>query len=316
MYQDCMWRKNVDHFDVSQQTVHIYNRHCQHVVNLQQSANRIYYIMANPIPYPYYHLMNFILLFNIMLLATFTGLYRSYISVVPFTIALLIYMGLREVSCALADPFGKDSLDFPVPDFIRNCFDRCVSMVLAFQTSESRQLVLGQIDRAEDFEDDHLKRHCRSSLFGDHEGLKRGVAIVMKWTAESPFEDVAEDSRIKEKMEISMIPDAELPPPEVKVKTVSKEKFRKSVRRMREEEEEREHDLELRQRDLQVAIQEVDVKIDMLEKFDPRISEEVDRLERLHPIFRASTFSNVSSRRSRKLRASLGTLSDMSYGFV
>lgn len=283
MFQDCMWRKNADDFDVSQQTVHIYNRHCQHVVNLQAAANRIYYVMANPIPYAYYNLMNFILLFNIMLLATFTGLYRSYLTVIPFTIALLIYMGLREVSCALADPFGKDSLDFPVPDFIRNCFDRCVSLVLAFQSAESRDWLLKQVEQVDDFEDEHLKRYCKSSLFGETDNvIRRGYAIMMKWSAESPFEDSTEESRIKEKMEISMNPDAELPPEVHNV--VNPELKRKSIRRLRSLEDERVIELELKERDLEVQIHEVEVKIQMLEEADERIAQEARRQETLERI--------------------------------
>jgi len=136
LVQDCMWRKRADRPQdwQPQQTVHIFNRHCQYVVEMQRAAHRIGYTMANPIPFAYYHLANIILVFNIMLLSTFSALFRSYFSVLPFGIALLVYMGMREISTALADPFGRDSIDFPIPDFLRSCFDNTVSQLLAFQT--------------------------------------------------------------------------------------------------------------------------------------------------------------------------------------
>lgn len=146
------------------------------------------YTLANPIPFNYYHLMNLILIFNILMLATFSGLFRNYTTVFAFAIALLVYMGLREISTALADPFGQDPLDFPVPDFMRNCFDRAVSLLLGFTRPEARMRCLRQIAECEDIEDRSLIKRCRSELFGYDGGPAKGSAVQIKWTSRSCFE--------------------------------------------------------------------------------------------------------------------------------
>jgi len=217
MIQDCMWRKNNNANDVSQQTVHIYNRFVKHVVNMEKSCNQIGYTLGNPIPFSYYHLMNFILLFNIMLLSTFSALYKSYASVLPFGIALLVYMGLREVSCALAEPFGEDPVDFSVQYIIRNCFDRAVCMLLAFQRHDSRDWVLKQIANVEEIEERHLRRPCKPDVFADdpHAATRGPPAIHTKWTEESCFEDADEDIDLKRMFKFSLNPKG--PPEEYKV---------------------------------------------------------------------------------------------------
>lgn len=170
-----------------QQTVHIFNRHCTYVVELQRACHKIGYTMANPIPFAYYHLMNVILVFNIMLLATFSALYRSYFSALPFAVALLVYMGLREISCALADPFGRDSIDFPIPDFVRQCFDNTVAQLLAFQRPDVRERILASVENVEDFKDHHLRRTTKPGLFRADDEPMKGTATSIRWTDASVF---------------------------------------------------------------------------------------------------------------------------------
>jgi len=45
-------------------------------------------------------------------------LLQSWISPVPMFLVTLITTGVREVSCALANPFGDDEVDFPVQKYI------------------------------------------------------------------------------------------------------------------------------------------------------------------------------------------------------
>jgi hypothetical protein len=159
--------------------------------------------MANPIPFAYYHLMNVILVFNIMLLATFSGLFRSYASVFPFAVALLVYMGLREISTALADPFGRDSIDFPVPDFMRTCFDSAVCQLLAFSRADVRERILWQINRVEDFHDHHLRRSTKPSMFSADDEPMKGTATIIRWIGLGIFEDAKKDLDIVKKMKYS-----------------------------------------------------------------------------------------------------------------
>lgn len=187
---DCLWSRPADGTNRHQQSVHIYNRHSRHIMTMLKAAHRIGYMMALPIPFAYYHLMNLILALNILLLATFPALFRSYWTVLPFFVALLIYMGLREVSTALADPFNKDPVDFPIPAFISQTFDRAVCLMLSFLRPDARNRVLQQVLYCEDFTEDQLKRPMKTAYFSsDKRGIPKGVGIQCKWNYGSVFED-------------------------------------------------------------------------------------------------------------------------------
>jgi len=205
LVQDCMWRKRADRPQdwQPQQTVHIFNRHCQYVVEMQRAAHRIGYTMANPIPFAYYHLANIILVFNIMLLSTFSALFRSYFSVLPFGIALLVYMGMREISTALADPFGRDSIDFPIPDFLRSCFDNTVSQLLAFQRSDVRPNILGHIENVEEFTEKNIRRFAEPDLFADDDEPTKGTATTVQWPSKGVFEGAKPDADVSRRIKYS-----------------------------------------------------------------------------------------------------------------
>eukprot|EP00747_Dinoflagellata_sp_TGD_P144712 gnl/TRDRNA2_/TRDRNA2_176531_c0_seq2.p1 gnl/TRDRNA2_/TRDRNA2_176531_c0~~gnl/TRDRNA2_/TRDRNA2_176531_c0_seq2.p1 ORF type:complete len:439 (-),score=72.02 gnl/TRDRNA2_/TRDRNA2_176531_c0_seq2:722-2038(-) len=148
----------------SQQTVHIYNRHSAHIVKILKSANRIANLMGMPLPFVYFHLMNIILMFNIMVLATIPALMRTYITVVPFGIALMIYMGCREISSSLVDPFNEDPVDFPIQQFVNHTFDRTVSLLEGFMEEAVRERTVHAGRNCSEWEEDQLKRPIPLSI--------------------------------------------------------------------------------------------------------------------------------------------------------
>ena len=83
-------------------------------------------LLAMPVPYPYYHLMNVILCCTFGILVFVFSFFKSYLTSIPFLIMLVIYIGLREVSVGLADPFGEDFVDFPLAAFLLLLF--CVPL--------------------------------------------------------------------------------------------------------------------------------------------------------------------------------------------
>merc|ERR1739848_532622 len=95
----------------SQRIAHVHNRLDRNLVTMIHSYQAIGHIMALPIPFPYYHLMNIVLLFNFIILALIFANFKTWVTIFPFMTALLVFMGLREVSTALADPFGQDAVD-------------------------------------------------------------------------------------------------------------------------------------------------------------------------------------------------------------
>merc|ERR1719217_1343477 len=97
-------------------------------------------ILAMPIPFAYYHLMNIILVLNFLLLVIIPALFiQSYTTVVPLALALIVYMGLREVSAATSDPFGRDAVDLPVHQILDHTFDQSITLLEAFSSKRSHE---------------------------------------------------------------------------------------------------------------------------------------------------------------------------------
>merc|ERR1719379_1289365 len=98
-------------------------------------------------------------------------------------------MGLREISTSLADPFGRDWVDFPIPDYMRCSFDNTVSMLLSFMRADVRENVLKQIENAEEFNERNLRRFCDPGLFAaDEDEPMKGAATVIRWPVKSLFD--------------------------------------------------------------------------------------------------------------------------------
>lgn len=123
---DCMWLER------SQKIAHIHNRLDKAIMTSLKASRKITQIMALPIPFAYWHLMNLVFVMNFLLLSGLMASFATWLTIVPYSFALLIFMGLREVSNALADPFGQDTVDFPITSFLDHTFDQCVCLLQAF----------------------------------------------------------------------------------------------------------------------------------------------------------------------------------------
>lgn len=126
LHQECFWQPRSCHIG------HIHNRLNAHALGMLTSCNRISNLLANPIPYPYYQLMNFILLFNFLVIAFGLATVKSWFTTVPFMFAVVAYMGLREVSIDLSEPFDDREADLPVHLFLDHVFDHSVGLLEAF----------------------------------------------------------------------------------------------------------------------------------------------------------------------------------------
>merc|ERR1719188_2487923 len=80
-------------------------------------------MMELPVPYQYFHLLNMMVVVNLMLWAYAMGISTSVWAPILFIFAEIIFMGMLELASQLADPFGEDEVDFPVKywtlDFLR-----------------------------------------------------------------------------------------------------------------------------------------------------------------------------------------------------
>lgn len=118
--------------------------------------------MALPIPFAYWHLMNLVFALNFLLLSIVMASFRTWLTIAPYGMALLIFMGLREVANALADPFGSDSVDFPLVQFLDYTFDHSVCLLEAFSHPDAYRWVKTAVQDSTPFGDGHLRRNIQA----------------------------------------------------------------------------------------------------------------------------------------------------------
>eukprot|EP00747_Dinoflagellata_sp_TGD_P059554 gnl/TRDRNA2_/TRDRNA2_151623_c0_seq1.p1 gnl/TRDRNA2_/TRDRNA2_151623_c0~~gnl/TRDRNA2_/TRDRNA2_151623_c0_seq1.p1 ORF type:complete len:448 (-),score=50.93 gnl/TRDRNA2_/TRDRNA2_151623_c0_seq1:148-1491(-) len=70
--------------------------------------------MAAPLPYQYFHLLNVMILVNLVLWAYGMGVTESWAGPLVYFFSELIFMGLMELAGQFSDPFGTDATDFPL----------------------------------------------------------------------------------------------------------------------------------------------------------------------------------------------------------
>jgi predicted membrane chloride channel (bestrophin family) len=88
------------------------------VLRIRRSIAFINNTLAMPIPLAYFHMLNLIMYVNYTLMAfCFTQIETRLSSIFMLTV-LVVFTGLREMSAALSNPFGKDDLDFPVKQYM------------------------------------------------------------------------------------------------------------------------------------------------------------------------------------------------------
>jgi len=84
--------------------------HCSEMVNM----------LAQPVPFPYFHIITFMLSINLVIVAYALIFYDSVMTIPVYFIVCLVLQGLKECAVALSDPFGGDAVDFEVDIFLAN----------------------------------------------------------------------------------------------------------------------------------------------------------------------------------------------------
>lgn len=123
---DVFWQPRCDSHN------HSHDRMTQHLREMVCACNKVAHIIALPIPFPYYHLVNVILVLNFLVLGMGLATLEVYASIFVYFAAVLIFMSIREVSVQLSDPFGLDEVDFPIAKFLDYVFDAAVSLLEAY----------------------------------------------------------------------------------------------------------------------------------------------------------------------------------------
>jgi len=84
------------------------------LVKVREMQQQIGDTMKLPMPFQYFHLLNMMVVVNLMLWAYGMGVTESMFSPIGFFFAELIFCGMMELAGQMSDPFGHDEVDFPL----------------------------------------------------------------------------------------------------------------------------------------------------------------------------------------------------------
>lgn len=80
--------------------------------------------MELPMPFQYFHIMNFMLILNLMLWAYALACQDSWFAPFIYVFVQMMFQGIRELSTSLSDPWGSDDVDFDVNDWLFTLYFR------------------------------------------------------------------------------------------------------------------------------------------------------------------------------------------------
>jgi len=140
---------------------------------VRQLQAEVCQMMDLPMPFQYFHIMNLMLILNLVLWAYALGCQESYWSPVIFMFVQMMFQGIRELSTALSDPFGDDEVDFPVTQWMITVYARMYGIledsfdITKFDLSTVGKLVdpeqvkdRGGIDVYVDIDKDAMEQQC------------------------------------------------------------------------------------------------------------------------------------------------------------
>merc|ERR1719305_1239636 len=86
--------------------------------HIRSCQAQVVQILDLPMPFQYFHIMNLMLMLNLLLWAYALGCQDSYFAPIIYMFVQLMFQGIRELSTALSDPFGDDEVDFPITQWM------------------------------------------------------------------------------------------------------------------------------------------------------------------------------------------------------
>jgi len=92
-----------------------------------------------PVPFGYYHLLNLMVLVNLMLWAYQMALSESVLATGVFFFAELIFLGMMQLANQLAQPFGGKEVDFPVNAWLSQVFESAEVMLDAPEDEDNQE---------------------------------------------------------------------------------------------------------------------------------------------------------------------------------
>mmetsp|Transcript_18164 Transcript_18164/g.38839 ORF Transcript_18164/g.38839 Transcript_18164/m.38839 type:complete len:381 (+) Transcript_18164:239-1381(+) len=90
------------------------------LVRARENEQVIQDTLRLPMPFQYFHLLNMMVVVNLLLWAYGMGVTHSIFAPVGFFFAELIFCGMMELAGQMSDPFGYDEVDFPLHHWLAN----------------------------------------------------------------------------------------------------------------------------------------------------------------------------------------------------
>lgn len=173
----------------SMRIVHAHNRADTCITKALRACWETRTLISLPIPFPYFHLLNVALIFNAFAIGCVASFFQTYLTVVPYTMSLLMFFGLREISCAMADPYGTDDVDFPIPAFLDYIFDTCVVLLETFRNAEACD-VARMLASSRSFRDSQVRRQTKHEIIYESD-YDCGSENAFIWNKEMPIVAIA-----------------------------------------------------------------------------------------------------------------------------
>lgn len=91
--------------------------HCGQIINL----------LKEPVPFPYFHLLNVMLVTQLSLTAYALAAKMEWIfGVIMMVVVSVVLLGMRGLAVQLSNPFGDDSVDFSLETFMKGTFKNAI----------------------------------------------------------------------------------------------------------------------------------------------------------------------------------------------
>lgn len=91
-------------------------------------------LLKQPVPFPYFHLLNCILLVQLLLISyalagvgSGTGALAPYFSIGIMAFITIVLLGMRGLAVQLSNPFGNDAVDFEIEKFLKGSYTNAVA---------------------------------------------------------------------------------------------------------------------------------------------------------------------------------------------
>jgi predicted membrane chloride channel (bestrophin family) len=85
--------------------------------------------MTQPVPFPYYHTLTLMLSLNLLMVSYSLIEFETILTIPCFFIIVLVTIGLKETSIALADPFGSADVDFETENYMAAVLANCKAII-------------------------------------------------------------------------------------------------------------------------------------------------------------------------------------------